>query len=562
MPAKQDVAKEIGRIASTLTGDMQSAALTKARDLGFGLTLGRLSLEETLINLSNIRDVLLDATEKSKLAHLPLRLQYTLYSQALKVSETLTALVNGTDAVYALEDVVDELTSSAWQYNLHNLSAEVLGFQQKMNQLKDQEILILKALRAAQDFETSSQRAGNLLQEIEGVLTNARKHGEAIDTNMAQASATLAKVAEAEQEISGRVTRAEQSASSTAQYEADANTASSAARTIAGKLPEVEAEIGAAKTSFAELATRIEGLLSSFDLDSTTALTDFQSKRDEVMKTAESEARDIREGITKLSEELRTSAANLLQATAAQLETFQSGHADKLNANIDATNGRASETIEKLDSAFQAALKEQDVIYEDQRANAQGEHNRLVSELDKLEDRIRDSIGRATGYTLFHSFQKRQEDLARSKNWWAWTLAIVIGISVGLSIYFIGYVSSVVTFGPAFYLKLSVSLPIVYAIWFCTVQYSRERRLEEEYAFKSSISISLEPYRDLVERLVVKDKPEELAKYSAFIIESVGRVFTSPMETAFDRNRDSTPAEGVIKATGDVANGIIKLMRK
>jgi hypothetical protein len=46
---KEDVAKEIGRIASTLTDDMQSA-LKKARDLGFDLTRGRLTLEETLIN--------------------------------------------------------------------------------------------------------------------------------------------------------------------------------------------------------------------------------------------------------------------------------------------------------------------------------------------------------------------------------------------------------------------------------------------------------------------------------------------------------------------------------
>src|SRR6266446_5222895 len=197
MPPKEDVAKEISRVASTLTGDMQSAALKKARDLGFDLTRGRLSLEETLINLSYVRDVLLDAAEKNKLVHLPLKLQYTLYSQTLKVSETLTTLVNGTDAVQALEDVVDDLTSSAWQYNLHNLSEEVLGFQQKMNQLKTQETLIRKAHQAAREFEASSERARNLLQEIEGVLTSAKERGDTINTNLEQTSATLTKATEA-----------------------------------------------------------------------------------------------------------------------------------------------------------------------------------------------------------------------------------------------------------------------------------------------------------------------------------------------------------------------------
>src|SRR5579862_6148096 len=107
LPPKEDVAKEIGRVASTLTDDMQAAGIRKARELGFDLARGRISLDETLINLSSVRDLLLDASEKGTLVHLPLKLQYTLYSQTLKVAETLTALVNGTDAIHALEDVVD-----------------------------------------------------------------------------------------------------------------------------------------------------------------------------------------------------------------------------------------------------------------------------------------------------------------------------------------------------------------------------------------------------------------------------------------------------------------------
>ena len=242
---------------------------------------------------------------------------------------------------------------------------------------------------------------------------------------------------------------------------------------------------------------------------------------------------------------------------------MQTDHDKKLNATRDAINTNARETIEKLDANFRAALKEQDAKYEEQRANAQKEHTRLVAELDTLEDQIKDSIRRATGFTLFHSFQKRQENLVASKNFWAKALAAVVIISLCLSIGLIVYLHfNPSDFGPAFYLKLSISLPIIYAIWFCSVQYSRERRLEEEYAFKSSISISLDPYRELVEKLVVKDKPEELAKYTAFIIESVGRVFTSPMETAFDHTKDATPTEGVIKAAGDLAKDIIKLVKK
>ena len=55
-----------------------------------------------------------------------------------------------------------------------------------------------------------------------------------------------------------------------------------------------------------------------------------------------------------------------------------------------------------------------------------------------------------------------------------------------------------------FYLTISMALPLIYATPFFNLQYSRERRLAEEYASKSNISISLIPYKDLVEKLVIK----------------------------------------------------------
>jgi hypothetical protein len=117
-------------------------------------------------------------------------------------------------------------------------------------------------------------------------------------------------------------------------------------------------------------------------------------------------------------------------------------------------------------------------------------------------------------------------------------------------------------YNAAFYLKLSISIPIVYAIAFCNVQYSRERRLEEEYAFKSSISISLDPYQRLVGELVDKSKPEELSKYTAFIIESVNKVFTSPTGQIFEAPGDKTSVEKLIKACGDFIEPVLKVVKK
>lgn len=134
------------------------------------------------------------------------------------------------------------------------------------------------------------------------------------------------------------------------------------------------------------------------------------------------------------------------------------------------------------------------------------------------------------GYGLFGSFQSRQNSLAISKRLWAIAGICLVLLSLGLTYY---VASSTKDFHEtAFYIKLSFSIPLVFAIGFCAVQYSTERRLEEEYAIRSNISFSLTNYQGLVEKLVDKT-PEEKAKYTAFIIESITKVFTSPTDKIF-----------------------------
>ena len=113
------------------------------------------------------------------------------------------------------------------------------------------------------------------------------------------------------------------------------------------------------------------------------------------------------------------------------------------------------------------------------------------------------------------------------------------------------------------YLKLSISIPLIYAIAFCNLQYARERKLEEEYAFKSSVSISLQPYRDLVHDLVDKGNPAELSKYTTFVIESVNRVFTSPTGPIFEGGRNGADyPEKTIKALADLLKPFVEGLKR
>src|SRR6266478_1862187 len=96
---------------------------------------------------------------RGKLMQLPLRLQYSLYEQAQRIAQQLTSLVNGTDEIVNLVNSVEDITASIWQYNLHNLSGEVLGLHNKMNHLKIQETRIRQVSREAAEFSSLQEFA-------------------------------------------------------------------------------------------------------------------------------------------------------------------------------------------------------------------------------------------------------------------------------------------------------------------------------------------------------------------------------------------------------------------
>jgi hypothetical protein len=110
----------------------------------------------------------------------------------------------------------------------------------------------------------------------------------------------------------------------------------------------------------------------------------------------------------------------------------------------------------------------------------------------------------------------------------------------------------------AFWVKLSLTVPLGFAITFCTVQYGRERRLEEEYAFKSSVSVSLNPYRDLVHSILEKDGQVDQSKYTDFVIGSVTNVFTPPTDKVFDGEKKSGFTEKMFKQTAEIIGTAVK----
>ena len=420
--------EELYSTLNTLTEEAQKAALEKCKELSFPTDRGVVSLEESFINLNSARDILLDAIGKRKLIQLPITVQTVLRDKLSEISRSLTSLVGGSDEVVNLAAAIEQLNTSIWQFGLHNLSEEVLGYQTKLNQLKNQEL-------------------------------QARKLHEELESGLAVKTTLEELVAESKQ-----------------------------------SLLEVQGHAETAGKQTTEISQHLEAAIQN-DQKASAAVASIQQSE--------------------------TTSTQLVASTT------------RGNADVLALQPQINEFFNQI-SEHRKVINE--IVSDAQSAvgSNREETEKLIAALRHLEDQIKVQIQNATGFSLFHSFQTRQEALRKSKNWWVGALVVLLTCSVVLTLFLVYTLQKTTTVSVEFFLKLALSVPLFIAVGFCIVQYSKERRLEEEYAFKSNISISLVPYQELVQKLVHADNPAEMERYTNFIVESIGKVFTSPTDKIFD----------------------------
>ena len=448
-----DIAPKIWETLNSLTADAQNAAFAKCIELSFDPNKGEIPWDEAFINLSSCVNILSDAIKERKLIQFPLTVQKELLAKVEAIYKFLVALTGGADEVINLIDAIEQLNTAIWHHRLYSFSGELLGFTTKMNQLKNQEVLINQLNTELQGGLKAKDELNTLLEEVKTAKTKSETASEETRTAADKATKTVDEIVALSQ-------KAEVKTTATEEYETAAEKHASGSRASLADIQAIETKI---KAFYAEVDDYKEKI-SSTSADASRAVTENKAK----------------------------------------------------------TDG-------------------------------------LIVELSALEKGIQKQIQNATGFSLFHSFQTRQGNIVNAKNRWAWALLGLLVVSILFTGYLANTVGSTGTLGVAFILKLSISIPIVGAITFCTLQYSRERRLEEEYAFKSAISISLDPYQKLVSELIDKNSPEERKQFAAFILESIQKVFTSPTERIFGpKEKDKIKFEKSLKQVAEIVGSVAK----
>jgi uncharacterized coiled-coil DUF342 family protein len=558
--SKDSLLGQIWSISTTLTEEAMSSASTKAKELGFDTNRGLIPLSESFINLSSARALLEDAIEKQKLVQLPITVQKGLLSNLETIQRSLQGLASGVDEIVNLTNAIEALNTSIWTYGLHNLSDQVLGYQKKLNQLKNHEVQVSKIMDQLKDVQRTAEKVAAAALDTEQTRAETFRLLEQVDQAARNSATLLEEVKDARTQASALFATVQQNEKQSGELTANIKTASNelaaldaSIKKFYGEVDDYRRKINQTNDDASRLITDSEAIVKKLIEDTAARVNEnVESLKASAGKTADDLTIQVTAKVTDADDRLKSLAAQ----TTSTIAQFQDGVESRLTTFIataeSSTKKLVTETEQNVQQLKEGLAKEsEETIGANQKRT-----EALIEELEKLKGLIREQLQQATGFTLFGAFQSRQNQIANSKKWWVRAIAALVAASVLVTAWIAYEAQSYNVHGIAFWVKLSLTIPIGYAIWFCTAQYSKERRLEEEYAFKASISASLNPYRDLVHSILEKDGQSDLSKYTEFVIGSVDNVFTSPTE----RVLDGEAKDGVDQALKETLNQIATLV--
>lgn len=557
-----DLLNQIWSISTTLSDEAMNAARRKALEMNFDVNRGTISLQETFINLSSARSVLEDAIEQEKLIQLPITLQREILGNLTEIAKSIQGLTAGTDEVVNLVNSVEVLNTSIWKYGLHNLSDQVLGYQKKLNQLKNLEVQLNKGIEELKAAREAAERAIAAASEVDQKQAEATKVLDQLNQLSATSVELLKQIKDAGTESATLHSTIQQQEKQAGELTANIKTANNelssidtSMRKFYSEVEQYRDKINKTSQDAAELIRTSSAAMEKLTVD-TNAKVD--SAVDLLKENETSLATDLRKRIEDHSYETNQKLSTLIETSNTALSTSQQATDAKLDAAIQ-SNSKLTATL--ISDTQQKTLDLEKNLNE--RSNQTiGTNNEktvaLTVELGKLEEQIREQIQQATGFRLFGAFQARQNEIVKARNTWFYAILVLAWIAAVVTIWIAHEAQSYKVTDVALWIKLSLTIPLAYLITFCTVQYSRERRLEEEYAFKSAISVSLNPYRDLIRSMLEKDGTLEQTKYTQFVIDSVTNVFTPPTDKVFEGEKHQGFPKKALKEVAEVVGTIAK----
>jgi hypothetical protein len=243
--------EEIWKILSKFNQDAHQAALAKCIELELDPSSGVVSLDESYINLIWSCNTLKEAIEKQKLIQLPITIQKELIESLETISSNHDDLLAGTDTVKVLTDGIEKLYTAIWRYSLNHLSDELLGYQTKLNQLKDIE-------RSVIETKTKLEEGIAVKDALDLILNDANQQDETLKSLVTNANASVETTANVLAQVEESNQQATDSLAIIQQYEKTATEELASAQASNEQVGTYEKNIHALVAAFTSLTDELE----------------------------------------------------------------------------------------------------------------------------------------------------------------------------------------------------------------------------------------------------------------------------------------------------------------
>ncbi|WP_123619606.1 hypothetical protein [Halorubrum sp. CSM-61] len=278
------------------------------------------------------------------------------------------------------------------------------------------------------------------------------------------------------------------------------------------------------------------------------------------LEQAEETQQDINsiyEGVSHLQEKIDgiVSSAEESQENLVGIENKASNTSQNIKKEAETINEHYEEVLKKTEQMSDYEDRLDTNLSEVEERSEQ--LNQQKNSLDDIEDRIDTLLSGAVAASLDRNFTERKKELEESANWWAKsTFGAIAVLIVGAIVIFWSLLQST-SFGIGTVSRVTLLVPLLVAVWFTSKNYSRKRRLMEEYAFKSTMAQTLEPSRKVLESQKSLDETD--AQLAEFMLVSMGQMFTNPSDivengSTTTKDDDATNIETVM----DLAKRIAK----
>lgn len=179
---------------------------------------------------------------------------------------------------------------------------------------------------------------------------------------------------------------------------------------------------------------------------------------------------------------------------------------------------------EKIDSKLEVVEEQEEDLAENQE------------ELDRLLETASDLVKGQAGAYIGRQFEERKEELEKGLFWWKIASVLSIASLVIFSIYIYRDLASGSIEGITSLSTVSLVLPISVAVWFSVSQFNQQKRLMQEYEFKSNMALSLMGFREVLKEDIPEDEQVEVGK---FIISTMDKIYSNPQENTRDMTDNS-----------------------